>query len=51
MKSLEAELMAPCKPWNPAAALQVGLPPAQAAEIEHVASQLTVALGTAATAF
>ena len=51
MKSLEAELMAPCKPWNPAAALQLALPPAQAAEIEHVASQLTVALGTAATAF
>jgi type IV pilus assembly protein PilM len=51
MKSLEAELMAPCKPWNPAAALQLALPSAQAAEIEHVASQLTVALGTAATAF
>jgi type IV pilus assembly protein PilM len=51
MKSLEAELMAPCKPWNPAAALQLALPPAQATEIEHVASQLTVALGTAATAF
>jgi type IV pilus assembly protein PilM len=51
MKNLEAELMAPCKPWNPAATLQLALPPAQAAEVEHVASQLTVALGTAATAF
>jgi type IV pilus assembly protein PilM len=51
MKSLEAELMAPCKPWNPAAALQLALPPTQAAEVEHVASQLTVAIGTAATAF
>jgi type IV pilus assembly protein PilM len=51
MKSLEAELMAPCKPWNPAATLQLALPPAQAAEIEHVASQLTVAVGTATTSF
>ncbi len=51
MKSLETELMAPCKPWNPAATLQLALPPAQAAEVEHVASQLTVALGIAATAF
>ena len=51
IKSLENELLAPCKPWNPAATLQLVLPPAQATEIEHVASQLTVALGTAATAF
>ncbi len=51
MKSLEAELMAPCKAWNPAATLQMALPPAQAAEVEHVASQLTVAVGTATTCF
>jgi type IV pilus assembly protein PilM len=51
MKSLETELLAPCKPWNPAASLQLALPPAQAAEVEQVASQLTVALGTATTAF
>jgi type IV pilus assembly protein PilM len=51
MKSLEAELMAPCKPWNPAATLQLALPATHAAEIEQVATQLTVALGTAATAF
>ena len=51
IKSLEAELMAPCKPWNPAATLQMALPPAQAAELEHVASQLTVAVGTATTSF
>jgi type IV pilus assembly protein PilM len=51
MKSLEAELMAPCKAWNPAATLQLALPPAQAAEMEHVASQLAVAVGTATTSF
>ena len=51
VKSLETELLAPCRPWNPAAGLQMALPPAQAAEIEQIAPQLTVALGTAATAF
>ncbi len=51
VKSLEAELMAPCKPWNPAATLQLALPAAQISEIEHVAPQLTVAVGTAAAAF
>lgn len=51
MKGLEAELMAPCKSWNPVTNLQLALPPAQVTEIEHVAPQLTVALGTAATAF
>ena len=51
VKSLEAELMAPCKSWNAAASLQLALPPAQAGEIEQVAPQLTVAIGTAAAAF
>jgi type IV pilus assembly protein PilM len=51
IKGLETELMAPCRPWNPVANLQLALPSAQATEIEHVAPQLTVALGTAATAF
>jgi len=51
VKGLEAELMAPCKPWNPASTLQMALPSEQVAEIEHVAPQLTVALGTAAAAF
>ena len=51
MKGLETELMAPCRPWNPVTNLQLVLPAAQTTEIEHVAPQLTVALGTAATAF
>jgi type IV pilus assembly protein PilM len=51
LKGLETELMAPCRTWNPAATLQIGLPPAQATELEQVAPQLTVALGTAAASF
>ncbi len=51
VKSLETELLATCKAWNPAATLQMALPPAQIAEIEHVAPQLAVAVGTAAVAF
>ncbi|MDB6066784.1 MAG: Type pilus assembly protein PilM [Pedosphaera sp.] len=51
MTGLETELMAPCKAWNPTANLQLALPPMQVNEIEHVAPQLTVAVGTAAAAF
>ncbi len=50
VKSLETELLAPCKAWNPVATLQIALPPAQIAEIEQVAPQLAVAVGTAAVA-
>jgi type IV pilus assembly protein PilM len=50
MTGLETELMAPCKAWNPTANLQLALPPTQVNEIEHVAPQLTVAVGTAAAA-
>lgn len=51
MKGLETELMVPCKSWNPATTLQLSLPPAQISEVEQVAPQLTVAVGTAAAAF
>jgi type IV pilus assembly protein PilM len=51
VKSLEAELMVPCKAWNPVAALHHALPALQAAEIEQVAPQLAVAVGAAAVAF
>jgi Tfp pilus assembly PilM family ATPase len=51
MKGLETELMAPCKPWNPAATLQLVLPATQASEIEQVSPQLAVAVGAAAAAF
>jgi type IV pilus assembly protein PilM len=44
---LQGELMAECKPWNPASFLQPVLPPHQLAELELVAPQLTVALGAA----
>jgi type IV pilus assembly protein PilM len=47
MKILEAELMIPCKAWNPLNALQLALPPQQMAEVEHVAHQLIVAVGVA----
>lgn len=51
MKGLESELMAPCKPWNPTATLQMALAPEQTAEIDQVAPQLAVAIGAAAAAF
>ncbi len=51
VKSLETELMAPCRSWNPAANLQLALPPSQVGEFEQMAPQLTVAIGTAAAAF
>jgi len=44
-------LIVECKTWNPTASLQLALPEAQAAEITHVGSQLTVAVGTALSAF
>jgi type IV pilus assembly protein PilM len=50
MGNLESQLMAPCKPWNPAARLQMALPESQSTEVELVAPQLTVAIGTAAAA-
>jgi type IV pilus assembly protein PilM len=50
-KILEAELMVPCRTWNPIGSLQLALPPQQMGEIEQISPQLTVALGTAITAF
>jgi type IV pilus assembly protein PilM len=47
VRSLQTELMSPCKSWNPAANFTLALPPEQTAEIDHVSSQLTVAIGTA----
>ncbi len=48
---LQTELMVECKPWNPVSSLESALPPQQAAEIDHVAPQLTVAVGAALGAF
>jgi type IV pilus assembly protein PilM len=51
LQTLQAELMAECKPWNPLTFLQTELPPQQAAEIDQVASQLAVAVGAAVATF
>ena len=47
VKTLQAELVAECQPWNPISFLELALPPQQAAELEHVAPQLAVAIGAA----
>jgi type IV pilus assembly protein PilM len=51
LQMLHSELIAECKTWNPTTFLQLALPGQQAAEIEHVAPQLTVAIGGAMAAF
>ncbi len=48
---LHSEVLVESKNWNPAASLQLALPSHQVAEIEHVAPQLTVAIGTALAAY
>ena len=50
LQTLATELMVECKTWNPTTAMQMALPAQQAAEIEQVAPQLTVALGAALAA-
>ena len=50
VETLRRELMAECRTWNPTAFLKMALPQQQAAEIEHVAPQLDVAIGAALTA-
>jgi type IV pilus assembly protein PilM len=47
VQALQRELMIDCKIFNPTTFMQMELPPQQAAEIEQVAPQLTVALGAA----
>jgi len=49
--ALQAEMMVECKTWNPVATMQTQLPPLQAAELEQVAPQLSVAIGAALAAF
>ncbi len=51
LQTLQAELMVECKSWNPLGFLQLSLPAQQAGEIDHVAAQLTVAVGAALAAF
>ena len=45
LQMLHAELVAECKTWNPTAFLQMALPGQQAVEMEHLGSQLAVAIG------
>jgi type IV pilus assembly protein PilM len=51
VQTLQNELMVQCKTWNPTTFLQLALPARQATEIEAVASQLTVAIGSAVAEF
>jgi type IV pilus assembly protein PilM len=48
---LQEELMVPCKTWSPVSFMNQSMPPRQLAEIEQVAAQLSVAVGTAAGAY
>jgi type IV pilus assembly protein PilM len=50
LQILHAEMVVECKAWNPAQSLELALSEQQAAEIEHIAPQLTVAIGAALSA-
>ena len=50
LQSLQSEIVVECKTWLPTTFLQLALPPAQMAEFDQVAPQLTTALGAALTA-
>lgn len=51
VQALQVELMVPCQTWNPTSFMTMNLPPQMLGEIEAVAPQLTVAVGTALSAF
>ena len=51
VQALQVELMVPCQAWNPTGFMTMNLPPQMMGEIESVAPQLTVAVGTAMSAF
>jgi type IV pilus assembly protein PilM len=51
IKTLQTELLAECKIWNPLSFVELSLPPQQMAEIDHVAPQLAVAVGAAVATF
>jgi type IV pilus assembly protein PilM len=50
LQILHSEMIVECKTWNPTTFLQLALPGQQSAEIEHIGSQLTVAVGAALAA-
>jgi len=51
VQALQVELMVPCQTWNPVSFMTLELPPQLLGEIESVAPQLTVAVGTGLSAF
>ena len=51
VQTLQNELLVECKQWNPLSFLQMALPPQQMAEIDQVAGQLSVAVGSALATF
>ena len=51
IQTLQTELMIPCKSWSPASFLTLVLPPEKRAELDQVAPQLNVAVGTATAEF
>jgi type IV pilus assembly protein PilM len=51
VQMLQSELAVECKIWNPTSSLQLTLPPQQMSELEQVAPQLCVAIGSALAAF
>jgi type IV pilus assembly protein PilM len=51
LQILHSELLLECKTWNPTGFLQLALPGQQAVEVDHIGSQLTVAIGAALSAF
>lgn len=50
VETLRRELMVDCESWNPMTFLKLALADEQAAEIEHLAPQLTVAIGAGISA-
>jgi type IV pilus assembly protein PilM len=50
MDILKQEMMVDCTTWNPTKSLTLALPADRATEVEHVAPQLTVAIGAALAA-
>ncbi len=51
VQALQTELMVPCRSWNPTKFLQLSLSAERQGEIDQVAPQLSVAIGTAAASF
>jgi type IV pilus assembly protein PilM len=50
LEAMQTELMVPCEPWNPVAALSPALPPQQMANLEASAPKLGTAVGAALSA-